>query len=318
MLSSDPLGPARGVRRRPRLGGPGRPGHAGGRAAPPVAALHPDVLLRRRRGPGHRARLRAVRVRPEGQALPGRAGRPVREPDRARPQGGRRGGRAAGQRAGLLPALVLRPPAGHRAGRAAGPPGPGRPEPGVLHHQRLRGGRVGLEAGQAVLQDHRRAGPVQGAQPRHRLPRHVDGRAGHHRAAADQGAVRAAPAGRGPGAEHQLLPGARVRGRRPRPGSAAGRPTRSSAPSCARARSRWPRCSWSRCRTRAGASRRRPATSTGSARSATATASSWSPTRSSARSAGSVTTSARSATTTSRTSSPSPRASPPATRRSAA
>ena len=55
-------------------------------------------------------------------------------------------------------------------------------------------------------------------------------------------------------------------------GSAAGRPTRSSAPSCARARNRWPPCSWSRCRTRAGASRRRPATSPGSARSATATA----------------------------------------------
>ena len=29
---------------------------------------------------------------------------------------------------------------------------PGRPEPGLLHHQRLGGGRVGVEAGQAVLQ----------------------------------------------------------------------------------------------------------------------------------------------------------------------
>ena len=154
----------------------------------------------------------------------------------------------------------------------------------------------------------RRARPVQGAQPGHRLPRHVDGRAGHHRAARDQGAVRAAAAGRGPGAEHQLLPGARLRGRRPRRRSAGGRPTRSSGPSCARARSRWPRCSWSRCRTRAAASRRRPATSPGSARSATATACSSSRTRSSARSAGSATTSARSGTSTSRTSSPSPRA----------
>ncbi len=122
--------------------------------------------------------------------------------------------RAPGVRAGLLPALVVRAPAGHRAGRAAGRPGPGRPEPGVLHHQRLRGGRVGLEAGQAVLQADRAARAVQGAQPRHRLPRHVDGRAGHHRARRHQVPVRAAAARRGPGAEHELLPGARLRGRR--------------------------------------------------------------------------------------------------------
>jgi len=57
-----------------------------------------------------------------------------------------------------------------------------------------------------------------------------------------------------------------------------------------------------------GASRRRPATSSGSARSATSTASCWSPTRSSAPSAGSATTSAVSGTATSPTSSPSPRA----------
>ena len=90
--------------------------------------------------------------------------------------------RAAGRRARLLPALVVRAPAGDRAGRAAGRPGPRRPEPGLLHHQRLGGRRVGLEAGQAVLQGDRPAGPVQGDQPRHRLPRHVDGRPGHHRA----------------------------------------------------------------------------------------------------------------------------------------
>ena len=124
----------------------------------------------------------------------------------------------------------------------------------------------------------------------------------------DQEAVRAARAGRRPGAEHQLLPGARASWPTTSRRSAAGPPTRSSGPSCVRAPSRSPRSSSSRCRTPAAASRRRPATSPGCARSATATASSWSPTRSSARSAGSATTSARSATATSPTSSPSPRA----------
>ena len=52
--------------------------------------------------------------------------------------------------------------------------------------------------------------------------------------------------------------------------SAAGPPTRSAGPSSARARTRSPRSSWSRCRTPAAASRRRPATSSGSGRSATA------------------------------------------------
>src|ERR1019366_2852574 len=46
--------------------------------------------------------------------------------------------------------------------------------------------------------------PLQGAQPGHRLPRHVHGSAGDHRAARDQGTVRAAAARRGPGAEHEL------------------------------------------------------------------------------------------------------------------
>ena len=41
----------------------------------------------------------------------------------------------------------------------------------------------------------------------HRLPRHVDGRAGHHRPGRHQAPVRAAAARRHPGAEHQLLPG---------------------------------------------------------------------------------------------------------------
>ena len=168
----------------------------------------------RQRRPRDRARLRGLRLRPARQALPGRAVRPVRQPGRPRPHRGRRGRGAAGGRAGLLPAVVLRAPEGHRAGRPAGRAGPRRPEPGVLHHQRLGGGRVGVEAGQAVLQADRPARPLQGDQPGHRLPRHLDGRAGHHRPGRHQAPVRAAAARRRPGAEHQLLPGAGLRGRR--------------------------------------------------------------------------------------------------------
>ena len=40
-----------------------------------------------------------------------------------------------------------------------------RPQPGLLHHRRRRGRRVRLEAGQAVLQDHRQAAQAQGHQP---------------------------------------------------------------------------------------------------------------------------------------------------------
>ena len=130
-----------------------------------------------------------------------------------------------------------------------------------------------------------------------------------------EGAVRAAGALDVPGAEHQLLPrpehGATTTSRP----SAAGPPTRSPSRSRTRAPTRSPRCSSSRCRTPAAASRRRPATSSGSARSATSTTCCWSPTRSSAPSAGSATCSAPSATATSPTSSPAPRASPPATPR---
>ena len=85
--------------------------------------------------------------------------------------------------------------------------------------------------------------------------------------------------------------------------SAGGQPTGSVRRSSSRVPKRSRRCSSSRCRTPAAASRRRPATSSGCARSATSTTCCWCPTRSSARSAGSGTTSARRASTTSPTSS---------------
>ena len=175
---------------------------------------------------------------------------------------------------------------------------PGRPQPRLLHHRRLRGGRVGVEAGPPVLQADRPAPALQGDQPRHRLPRRHHGRPVDHRR-------RPRSARRSsrwcPGAfkvpEHQLLPGPRTSRTTSRP-SAAGPPTTSSRPSCSRTPRRWPPCSSSRCRTPAAASRRRPGTSSGCARSATATACCSCPTRSSAPSAGSATCSAPSATTT--------------------
>ena len=52
-----------------------------------------------------------------------------------------------------------------------------------------------------------RAGPDQGDQPRHRLPRHHHGRAVDHRDPRPQDALRAARARGRQGAQHQLLPG---------------------------------------------------------------------------------------------------------------
>ena len=100
-----------------------------------------------------------------------------------RPHGAGRGRRQAGRRAGVLPAVVVRPPEGRRAGRADRGPDPRRPQPGLLHHRRLRGRGDRLEAGPRLLQAGRQADEVQGGQPAHRLPRHVDGRAVDHRPA---------------------------------------------------------------------------------------------------------------------------------------
>ena len=110
------------------------------------------------------------------------------------------------------------------------------------------------------------------------------------------------------GAQHQPLPRARAPARRPQGLRPAGPPTGSPRRSSSRAPTPWPRSSSSRCRTPAAASRRRPATSSGSARSATSTTCCWSPTRSSARSAGSATCSPATTSATCPTSSPAPRA----------
>ena len=208
--------------------------------------------------------------------------------------------------AGLLPAVDLRPPQGDRAGRAGGEPRPRRPQPRLLHHRRLRGGRVRLEAGPPVLPPHRPAAADQGDQPLHRLPRDLDGRALHHRHPRTAHAVRAAGARRDQGAEHQLLPARSYADDEVAFGRWAADEIERAI--CRRGPTPSRPSSSSRSRTPAGASRRRRATSSGCARSVTVTACCSSPTRSSAPSADSGTGSARSATTTSPTSSRWPRA----------
>ena len=134
------------------------------------------------------------------------------------------------------------------------------------------------KAGQELLQTDRQTRQAQGRLPRHRLSRHPAGRAGDHRSARLQGALRAADAGRIPGAQHQLLPGARavrhghqsVRSVRRRP-DRRGHRVRGSR----HRRRGFPGAGTERRR----ASRRRPGTSNESARSATSTTSCWCPTR---------------------------------------
>ena len=91
-----------------------------------------------------------------------------------------------------------------------------RPQPGLLHDRWLRGGRVGLEARAPVLPAGRAASADEGDQPLHRLPRHVHGRALHHRHPRPAHALRTARPRSDQGAEHELLPGRRIRRRRGR------------------------------------------------------------------------------------------------------
>ena len=197
----------------------------------------------------------------------------------------------AGRRARVLPALDVRPPQCDRARRAGRVLRPRRPQPGVLHHRRRRGRRDRVEARQEVLQADRQADEAQGHQPPDRLPRHP------------QGALSITGI---PALKQQFEPLVPSTFRVPNTnfyrapehgddlddfGMLGRRPDRSTR-SWPRVRTRSPRCSSSRCRTPAAASRPRPATSSGCARSATGTTYCWSPTRSSARSAGSATCSA--------------------------
>ena len=194
-----------------------------------------------------------------------------------------RGRRQAGRDARLLPAVDVRPPPRHRAGRAARRLRPGRPQPRLLHLRRLRGGRVRLEAGPPVL-------PLIGQPQRTKV---ISRDIAYHGTTMGALSITGIPDLRTP--FEPLVPGAIkvpntnfYRAESSRDDEVAF--GRWAADEIERAilregPRRWPRSSSSRCRTPAGASPRRRATSSGSARSATATACCSSPTRSSAPSA---------------------------------
>ena len=160
------------------------------------------------RGPDHRPRRGLLRLGRARQALPRRALGAVLREHRPRPRRRRPGRRRPGQGARVLHELVLRPSAGDRAGRADRLARAGRPQPGVLHQRRQRGGRVRLQARPPVPQAHRQAEQDQADRARDRLPRNEPRRAvgdRHHQPAR---AVRAAHAGRSPRPQHEHLPDA--------------------------------------------------------------------------------------------------------------
>ena len=161
---------------------------------------------RRRRHAHHRAGRRLLRLGHQGQPLPRRPGRTVRQPVGPRPARTGPRCRQPGGDTRVLPDLDLRPPHGHRTVGQVGLAGPWRPESRFLHHRWFRGGRVGLEVGPPVLQADRPARPRQGHQPQPRLPRHDHGRTLHHRTRVDQDHLRAAGARHRQGARDQPLP----------------------------------------------------------------------------------------------------------------
>ena len=152
-----------------------------------------------------------------------------------------------------FPIWTLRAPAGDRARGAARRARARRPQPRVLHHRRLRGGGVGVEAGPPVLPRHRAGRALQGDRRQHRVPRHDARRARHHRRPdACKTPFEPLTPGASHVAEHQPLPaparrrreGVHARGHR----RDRGRDPRARAPRPS------PRCTSSRCRTPAAAS----------------------------------------------------------------
>ena len=159
------------------------------------------------RHPDHRARRGPVPLRHARQALPGHAERAVHGADRLLVRrGARPGGARADAQAAVLHELDVRAPAGRRARRPARRARAARHQPRVLRLRRLRGGRVGLEAGAPVPRRQRPADAPQGDRAQGRLPRHHDGRALDHRHHVDPHAVRAADRRRPPRREHEHLP----------------------------------------------------------------------------------------------------------------
>ena len=202
------------------------------REGPPLDALHPHGRVPRRRSADHRARRRLLPRGRERQALPRRLGGPVLGQHRLLVRGGDRpGGARADARAALLHQLVVRTSARDRARRRGRVARARRPEPRLLRLGRLGGGRVGVEAGAAVLRgaggeaaaggrrrrarDQARrargllahpAAPHEGDRPPRRLPRHDVRRALAERHPGDPDAVRAARARGASRAQHEPLP----------------------------------------------------------------------------------------------------------------
>ena len=108
-----------------------------------------------------------------------------------------------------------------------------------------------------VLPGHRPAGPLQGHRPRHRVPRHHDGRARHHWRRRSEGAVRAGDSGHLARDEHESVPPRARNGRRRIPAAsstdAIEQQILAEGPETVAAV-----CTSSRCRTPAAASSRLP------------------------------------------------------------
>ena len=248
-------------------------------------------VLRRPRRPGHRARRRALRLGPVRQALPRRTGRPLHVADRPRAHRARRGGRQAGRDLAYFPLWTYAHPR-----PSSWPSGSPSYAPGDLNRVFFTTG--GSEAVESAWKLARQYFRIQGKPQKTKV---ISRAIAYHGTTMGALSITGIPDLRTPFEplvpgtvkvpEHQLLPGPGTTATTKRP-SAGGRPTRSSGPSSARGPTRSPPSSSSRCRTPAAASRRRPGTSSGCARSATATASSSCPTRSSAPSAASATGSA--------------------------
>ncbi len=223
--------------------------------------------------PDHHQGRRLLRVRRARQALSRRALGAVLRQRRPRAHRAWRGLGAPGLGARLLHHLELRPSARDRARRADRLPDAGRPEPRVLHQQRVRGGRVGDQARARLPPADRQPAQDQVPQPRDRLSRHYARRPAGDRDHRTCGRT----SNRSSPAASRRRTRTATTGRRA--ATRSGPPTRSRRRSSSRGRRRSPRSSSSRCRTPAAASLRRTATSSGFGRSATATTSCWSPTR---------------------------------------
>ena len=231
------------------------------RPAPPLAALHAPLRLRRDRRPGDRARRRRLHLgRPRKRYLDGLAG-PVRGPGRPRPRGTRRGRRAADEAARVLPAVGRT----RTRRRSSWPSGWPTRAPGDLNRVffTVSGGESVETAWKLAKQYFK----LVGKPTKHKV---ISRSLAYH--GTSQGALSITGI---PGAKADFEPlvpstlqGARTPTSTARPSTptttrrtAAGPRTRSSRPSSSRAPTRSPRCSSSRCRTPAAASRRRPATS---------------------------------------------------------